>query len=314
MEIRFMSSQVTAKEYWTKKGDIDLYIYRKHEGASDGKPVLFLVHGSSLSARPGYDIQVPGRGTDYSMMDHCAHAGFDVWTMDHEGYGRSSRSQRNSNVAMAVEDLDAAMEVVARETGRTRAHFYGQSGGALRAALYAQLRPHKVDKLILDAFVWTGEGSPTLIKRREHLDKWRASHIRPIDNSFMHSIFTRDRPGTSEMIVADVVAEEELKFGSTMPTGTYLDMSAHLPLVDPEKIACSVQIIRGEHDGIATVQDLLAFFEKLQNPDKQFTVLPGSAHIAQFGLNFPRFYHVLFGFLKMPARVDKGGSQTHPDL
>jgi pimeloyl-ACP methyl ester carboxylesterase len=106
------------------------------------------------------------------------------------------------------------------------------------------------------------------------------------------------------MIVADAVAAEELKLGNTMPTGTYLDMCVHLPLVDPEKIACPVQIIRGEHDGIATIHDILAFFEKVANPDKQFTVLPGSAHIAQFGLNFGRFYHVLFGFLRMPARVD----------
>ena len=299
-----MPSRAIAKEYWAKKGDVDLYIYRKYENAPDGKPILFLVHGSSLSSRPGYDIQVPNRGSDYSMMDHCARAGFDVWTMDHEGYGRSSRSRRNSDVAMAVEDLDQAMAVISRETGRGKAHFYGQSGGALRAALYAQLRPQHVDKVVLDAFVWTGEGSPTLAKRREQLDKWRSSHVRPIDSSFMHSIFTRDKPGTSEMIVADAVAAEELKLGNTMPTGTYLDMCAHLPLVDPEKIGCPVQIIRGEHDGIATLRDILAFFERLPNPDRQFTLLPGSAHIAQFGLNFPRFYHVLFGFLSMPARID----------
>jgi pimeloyl-ACP methyl ester carboxylesterase len=299
-----MSLPITAKEYWAKKGDIDLYIYRKYDGAPEGKPILFLIHGSSLSSRPGYDIQVPGRGSDYSMMDHCARGGFDVWTMDHEGYGRSSRSQRNSDVTMAVEDLDHAMEVITRETGRTKAHFYGQSGGALRAAFYAQMRPQRMERLVLDAFVWTGEGSPTLAKRREQLDKWRSSHVRAIDNSFMHSIFTRDKPGTSEMIVADAVAEEELKLGNTMPTGTYLDMCAHLPLVDPKKIACPVQIIRGEHDGIAALHDILAFFEKLYNPDRQFTILPGSAHIAQFGLNFSRLYHVLFGFLTMTVRVD----------
>ncbi len=296
-----MSTSVIAKEYWTKKGDIDLYIYRKYLGSAQGKPLLFLVHGSSLSARPGYDIQVPGRGSAYSMMDQCAAAGYDVWTMDHEGYGRSSRSNRNSDVAMAVEDIDAAMKVIVRETGRGVFHLYGQSGGALRAAMYAQTRPQHVDRLVLDAFTWTGDGSPTLAKRREKLDQWRSSPTRPVDASFMHTIFTRDRPGTSEMIVADTVAEEELKLGNTMPTGTYLDMCAHLPLIDPAKLEGPVQLIRGEHDGIASIQDLLAFFERLPNPDKQFSVLPGSAHIAQFGLNASRFYAVLFNFLKLPA-------------
>lgn len=293
-----MSAQIIAKEYWTKKREIDLYIYRKYLGTPEGKPILFLVHGSSLSSRPGYDIQVPGRGSDYSMMDQAAAAGYDVWTMDHEGYGRSSRSDRNSDVAMAVEDIDAAMKIITRETGRSVFHIYGQSGGALRAAMYAQLRPKNIDRVVLDAFTWTGEGSPTLAKRREKIDQWRSNPTRTIDASFMHSIFTRDKPGTSEMIVADAVAAEELKLGDTMPTGTYLDMCAHLPLIDPLKLECPVQIIRGEHDGIATIQDLLAFFERLPNPDKEFSVLPGSAHIAQFGLKASRFYAALFGFLK----------------
>lgn len=296
-----MSAQIVAKEYWAKKGEIELYIYRKYRGSAEGKPILFLVHGSSLSSRPGYDIQVPGRGSDYSMMDQAAAAGYDVWTMDHEGYGRSSRSNRNSDVAMAVPDIDAAMAIITRETGQSVFHIYGQSGGALRAAMYAQTRPQHVDRVVLDAFTWTGEGSPTLAKRREKLDVWRSSPTRPIDASFMHTIFTRDKPGTSEMIVADAVAEAELKLGNTMPTGTYLDMCANLPLIDPLKLTMPVQVIRGEHDGIASIQDLLAFFERLPNADKAFSVLPGSAHIAQFGLRASRFYAVLFGFLKLPA-------------
>jgi pimeloyl-ACP methyl ester carboxylesterase len=233
-------------------------------------------------------------------MNHFARHGFDVWTMDHEGYGKSSRTDRNSNIGMAVEDLDAAMTVVERETGQKSAHFYGQSSGSLRAALFAQTRPHRVRKLVLDAFVWTGAGSPTLAKRKEQLHKWRASHVRQIDEAFMHSIFNRDKPGTSEPAVADAVAKAQLKYGDTIPTGTYLDMCANLPIVEPEKITCPVLILRGEHDGIAAMDDLLAFFQRLPNMDKHLSVLSGSAHIAPFGLNYRRFYHIVFAFLDMP--------------
>ena len=45
------------------------------------------------------------------MMDAFARYGFDVWTMDHEGYGRSSRTDGNSDIASGVEDLKAAMVV-----------------------------------------------------------------------------------------------------------------------------------------------------------------------------------------------------------
>ncbi len=299
-----MPSDIQLKEYRAQKGTVELCIYRKYDGSPLGKPVLFLVHGSSLSALPGYDLQVPGRGSEYSMMDRCAQRGFDVWTVDHEGYGHSSRTNNNSNIAQGADDLAAVMPVVERETGMGRFHFYGQSSGSLRAALFAQIHGAFVDRLVLDAFVWTGRDSPTLIKRREQLDKWRASHVRSIDRDMIRSIFTRDKPGTSEPAVAEAVADAQLAYGDTIPTGTYLDMCAHLPIVDPQKINASTLIMRGEHDGIATMEDLTAFFAKLPNSDKQITVLPGSAHIAPFGLNAHRFYHILFAFLEMPSRRD----------
>jgi pimeloyl-ACP methyl ester carboxylesterase len=299
-----MSGDIASKQYSAKKGGVDLRVYRKYQGSPGGKPVLFLVHGSSLSALPGYDLQVPGRGSQYSMMDQCALHGYDVWTMDHECYGQSTRTKNTANISEGADDLSAAMPIVEKETGRSSMLLYGQSSGSLRAALFAQREPQRVERLVLEAFVWTGEGSPTLIKRRERLDEWRSSHVRKIDRDAIHTIFTRDKPGTSEMVVADAVAEAQLSYGDTIPTGTYLDMCAHLPLVDPAKITAPTLIMRGEHDGIATMDDLTNFLTKLPNSDKQLSILVGSAHIAPFGLNAHRFYHIMFAFLDMPERRD----------
>jgi len=300
-------SNIQSFEYWTRKGDVKLYLYRKRREPDSDKeplPVLFLVHGSSFCGRSGFDMQPPGRD-DYSLMDEFANRGFDVWTMDHEGYGRSSRTDDNSNIAEGVEDLKAGTAVVEKETDLRRFAFYGQSSGALRAAAFAAACPERASHLVLDAFVWTGEGAPTLIKRREKLDEWRSSNVRKIDVAFFHSIFNRDKPGLSEAFVPDLLAESELAYGDTVPTGTYLDMCAHLPLVDPEDIDCPVQIIRGEHDGIATEEDLLGFFKALPNKDKQFIILPGQAHVAPLGVNRRRFWHVMDSFLTMPVRVDE---------
>ena len=298
---------IRADEYWAKKtaeyGEVDLFMFRKRRAGQDGDPVLFLVHGSSFCGPTGFDLQVPGRD-DYSLMDRFANAGFDVWTLDHEGYGRSSRTEGWSDIASGVEDLKAGFDVVTRETGTTSAMFYGSSSGALRAAAFAQARPETVTKLVLDAFVWTGEDAPTLIKRAENLDYFRAHNTRSVDRAFFESIFTRDKPGTSEPAVAAALAETELQYGDTVPTGTYLDMCANLPVVDPEKIACPVMIVRGEHDGVATVADLLAFYEKLPNMDKQFCTFAGLAHVAPLGLNRHRFWHAMEAFLKMPEPVE----------
>jgi alpha-beta hydrolase superfamily lysophospholipase len=289
-------------EYVARKGDVSLALYRKRIGPPQAgeRPVLFLVHGSSVSAKPSFDLTVPGRG-EYSLMNVFAGYGFDVWTMDHEGYGKSARTAGNSDVASGVEDLKAASEVVVRETGQPRAHFYGGSSGALRAAGFAMARPERVDRLILEAFTWTGKGSPTLGKRAEQVDYYRTHNRRPRGRDMIRSIFTRDKPGTSDPAVAEALADAELPFGDTIPTGTYLDMTANLPVVDPRRVKAPVLMVRGEHDGIATEDDLLEFFRRLPNPDRQFIVLAGASHAVALGLSRGQLWHVVRAFLTLPT-------------
>ena len=296
------ADELWSAEYVARKGDVSLALYRKRIGPPQAgeRPVLFLVHGSSVSAKPSFDLTVPGRG-EYSLMNVFAGYGFDVWTMDHEGYGKSARTAGNSDVASGVEDLKAASEVVVRETGQPRAHFYGGSSGALRAAGFAMARPERVDRLILEAFTWTGKGSPTLGKRAEQVDYYRTHNRRPRGRDMIRSIFTRDKPGTSDPAVAEALADAELPLGDTIPTGTYLDMTANLPVVDPRRVKAPVLMVRGEHDGIATEDDLLDFFRRLPNPDRQFIVLAGASHAVALGLSRGQLWHVVRAFLTLPT-------------
>ena len=109
--------------------------------AQPALPVLFLVHGSSISSRPSSDLRFRGVADLPSWM-YLHVYGFDVWTMDFEGYGRSSKAAGNSDVAEGVDDLKAAVEVVARETGQQRYHFFGESSGGLRAAVLPRSPPN----------------------------------------------------------------------------------------------------------------------------------------------------------------------------
>jgi pimeloyl-ACP methyl ester carboxylesterase len=298
---------IFARDYSAKKGDVTLAMYRKRLGEPSvgeaARPVLFLVHGSSNSALSSYDVQAPGKG-EYSMMDVFARNGFDVWTMDHEGYGRSSRTAGNSDIKSGVEDLKAASEVIAHETGRTRYHFYGTSSGAIRAGAFAQAYPDRVDRLVLSAFTYKGEGSPTLADRAKQLDYYRTHNTRLRDRAMVRSIFTRDNLASSyDMAVVDIMADMELKYGDQVPTGTYLDMTANLPLVDPAKVRSPVLLIRGDHDGIATVDDLQDFFKLLPNGDRQFVIVPQTAHNPTLGKNRLLYWHAINAFLTMPPAM-----------
>jgi pimeloyl-ACP methyl ester carboxylesterase len=248
------SAEISAADYWANKGDVKLSLYRKRVAPAPGaapQPVLFLVHGSSISARPTFDLTVPGAG-EYSFMNVFARQGYDVWTMDCENYGRSSRTESNSDIKSGVEDLKAASAVVTQATGQSRFHLLGESSGALRAAAFAAAMPERVDRLVLEAFTYTGRNSPTLAKRGEQLEYYRTHNRRKRDREMIRSIFTRDKPGTSDPRVAEALADSELQFGETIPTGTYLDMTANLPVVDPAKVTSPVLLLRGEHSPIPT--------------------------------------------------------------
>ncbi len=270
-------------------------------------PVLFLVHGSSMGGLSTFDLTVPG-STNYSMMDRFVRYGFDVWTMDHEGYGRSSRTAGNSDIASGVADLRAAMDVVRRETGASRAHFFGESSGGIRAAAFAAAAPESVDRLRLSAYSHTGKGSSTLANRAKDVEFYRTHNRRPATRELYRSIFTRDKVGTADPAVGDALADAELKYGDTVPTGTYLDMVTKLPIVDPANVKAPVFMARGEFDGISSQADLLDFFAALANSDRQFVEIPGAAHSLVLGYNRERFWFALNAFLNAPSRVDHAGA------
>src|SRR3984885_7474087 len=247
--------EIWSTEYWTKKGDVPLWMFRKRIGApkpgEPPKPVVFFVHGSSVTSRC-YDLNVPGKG-EYSALNEFARYGFDVWTMDHENYGKSGRTSGNSDIKSGAEDLKAAVEVIARETGRQKYHFIGESSGALRAGMFAMMAPDRVDRLVLAAFTYKGEGSPTLAKRAEQLDYYRTHNMRKRDREMIRSIANRDKPGTSELAAVEELADAEMPVGDQVPTGTYLDMTSKMPQVDPKKVVVPTLVISGQYDGNSTV-------------------------------------------------------------
>ncbi|HET9045476.1 MAG TPA: alpha/beta fold hydrolase [Casimicrobiaceae bacterium] len=292
---------VTGREHWTHKGDVRLFLWEKFVGTPDGKPAVLFVHGSSMASQPTFDLTVPGR-PDSSVMDWFAARGFVCWSVDMEGYGRSDKSRDiPCDIANGADDLAAATDYMRRARGVERVMAYGISSGALRAALFAQQHPRRVSRLALDAFVWTGEGAPTLEQRRKKLPEFLATKRRPIDRAFVRSIFARDHPDCAEPRVVEAFADAILALDDSMPNGTYIDMCSKLPIVDPARIAMPTIVMRGQYDGIAAFDDLVEFWKRLPHPDKQFTVMAGISHASFQQKNYLLVYHILHAFFTQPA-------------
>jgi pimeloyl-ACP methyl ester carboxylesterase len=303
------STAVKGEDHWTTKdnGAAKLFMFEKCAGdPSKTAGTILFVHGSSMAGQPTFDLQVPGR-PDSSVMDFFARRNFDCWSVDMEGYGRSTKDRdNNAPIAQGADDCFAAATYIQKLRGKRPFLVYGISSGALRAALFAQRHPDLVKRLALDAMVWTGDGSPTLAERKKKLPEFRAKNRRPIDKAFIHSIFDRDHPGTAEEKVIDAFADAVTALDDSVPTGTYVDMCAHLPVVDPARITVPTLIMRGQWDGIASFDDLVAFFAKLPNPDKQFAVMPGISHASFQQKNYALVYHILLSFFTQPEPIYRG--------
>jgi pimeloyl-ACP methyl ester carboxylesterase len=302
-----IQTNVVGAEHWTNKGDVKLFLWNKCASApAQSVATILFVHGSSMASQPTFDLDVPGR-PDSSVMDWFAKRGYDCWCVDMEGYGRSTKDRdNNAPISFGADDCYAAATYIRKLRGDRRLLVYGISSGALRAALFAERHPDTVDRLALDATVWTGEGSPTLHERRKKLPEYQSKNRRPIDRAFVHSIFNRDHPGTAEDRVIEAFADAILKLDSSVPTGTYVDMCSKLPLVNPENIRAATLIMRGQWDGIAGFDDLIEFFKRLPNPDKHFAVMPGISHASFQQKNYMLVYHILLSFFAQPESIYRG--------
>lgn len=140
-----------------------------------GRVVLF-IHGAGTPAEVAFDVPLEG----YSWMAHLAAAGYDTFSMDTTGYGRSTRpavmndicnlseAQQQSFIptlldrtctpsypfaATTIEsdwdDIDAVVDYLREIRGVDRVHLVAWSLGGPRAAGYAAQHPGKVDRIVL---------------------------------------------------------------------------------------------------------------------------------------------------------------------
>src|SRR5438552_3944948 len=122
--------EMNGTEHWTRKSDVKLFLWRKQPAAAATRGTILFVHGSSMASQPTFDLQVPGRPHS-SAMEWFAGLGFDTWTMDNEGYGRSDKSRPiNCDIPNGADDLAAGSEYVLRHSGAKKLLVYGISSGA----------------------------------------------------------------------------------------------------------------------------------------------------------------------------------------
>lgn len=149
--------------------------------------VVLFVHGAGTPAEVAFDVPYQ----DYSWMAYLAKAGFDVFSMDTTGYGRSTRpapmadpcnlaKDRQAGFVAAPcaptyphqlttiqsdwDDVNAAVDYVRALRHVDKVALVAWSLGGPRAAGYAGQHPDKVSRLVLLAPAYNRNTSPTAPK------------------------------------------------------------------------------------------------------------------------------------------------------
>jgi pimeloyl-ACP methyl ester carboxylesterase len=138
--------------------------------------VVLFVHGAGTPAEVAFDVPYK----DYSWMAYLARAGFDVFSMDTTGYGRSTRppamndpcnlsqeqqkafvpgllsapcvpsyTRNVTTIASDWNDIDAVVDYIRALRRVDRVSLVAWSLGGPRAGGYAARHPEKVHKLVL---------------------------------------------------------------------------------------------------------------------------------------------------------------------
>ena len=145
----------------------------RHNVNADGHPIavwekspteargaIILLHGRTWSARPNFDLQVPGE--NLSLMDGLVEAGYAAFAIDFRGYGETPRDETGwLNPDRAARDLRAVLEHVAHLTeGGPKPALLGWSRGSKVAQLTVQRWPELVSCLVFFGYSPTFAGAP----------------------------------------------------------------------------------------------------------------------------------------------------------
>jgi len=278
-----------------------LYLWEKRlnrepaEFSRSGKIVL-LAHGSRRSGRVAFDLPVatePGEFT-YSFMDALANAGYDVFSLDAQCYGRSDHHP--SGLAVRTEvvagDIATAVEHICALRNVESILVVGWSWGATTTAVYAEEHPNRVRKLVLYGGRVTrlnvADGGPLAVSLE---DEYCVN---------THDVSTMTlQPQLTQPKVLDAWLAEGDRWDPRSPNGVAFDFQNRMPLAQPGKLKMPVLVTYGAQDfQLRAFPAIAQHFAELGTDDRHFAIIPNAGHAVHLHHTRERFAKILLGFFE----------------
>lgn len=300
---------------------IELFIRNKHPAgvtsfAADR--ILLFVHGATYPAETTFDLPLAG----LSMMDYLAQHGFDVYLVDVRGYGRSTRPPEMDqpaadnkpivDTAVAIRDVDAAVNHILQRRGVAKIDLMGWSWGTVIMGMYTTQHNDQVNRLVLYAPAWIfttppaiGGNGPLGAYRTVTQEAAKQRWLRGVPESKKADLIP---DGWFEQWAAATWATDPVGAKQTppvlrAPNGVLEDFAkywiAGKPQYDPADIHVPTLIIHAEWDADLPSGQAQGYFARLTNvPYKRFIEIGEGTHTVIMEKNRMQFFREVVHFLE----------------
>ena len=280
-----------------------------------GNGVVLFVHGAGTPAEVAFDVPF----SDYSWMAYLANAGFDVFSMDMEGYGRSTRptvmndpcnlarAQQTlfvpaliaapcaqsfqgsaTTVASDWNDIAAVVDYVRALRHVNKINLAGWSQGGPRAGGYTAQHPDQVQRLVLLAPGYARTGPDAAPAPRADAVVFNTQSQKEFDANWDRQVgcpeqYDRD---VSKAVWSEMVASDPV--GGTWGAGvrrapTVPNWGFNRNVVS--KMQTPTLMVSGVHDKQVPQERVREYYADLASPEKVFVDLGCSSHNAMWEKN-----------------------------
>jgi len=279
--------------------------------SSFGDRVVLFVHGAGTPAEVAFDVPYQ----DYSWMAFLARAGFDVFSVDMTGYGRSTRpapmndpcnlakdrqagfvaspcaasyAHTLTSIASDWNDIDAAVNYIRALRHVDRISLVAWSRGGPRAGGYAAQHPDRVRRLVVLAPAYDknspanaaeaalADGVPMNTQSRQDFD---ANWDRQVGCTDQYDRAASTAVWT-EMLASDPV-------GATWGPGVRRapEMAGTWPPAMARKVTVPFLMVSGAHDKQVAPDRVRELYTDVASAEKVFVDLACSSHNAMWERN-----------------------------
>jgi len=316
------SSNITSETFMIPALDpgIQLHVRNKHPAGEERfgpERIVLMVHGATFSSETGFDIDLPGG----SWMDFVARRGFDVYSVDVRGYGRSTRPAAMdqppasnppfADTREAVRDISAAVDFIVKRRGVSRINLVGWSWGTTTMAGYAAENPAKVERLVLYGPLWFLAKPPPYqgAYRTGTRDGLRPFNAAGIPKERIEEISPTEwyDKWWAANLAADPVGASRTPPVVRSPNGVMKDIAefwgAGKPTYDPAAIRAPTMLVVGEWDMITPPAMAQEIFKRLTTAKyRRLVVLSEGTHFISNEKNRMHLIREVQHFLEEPAQ------------